>query len=171
MTSSIYAGGSRKIDRKNNLLKNNCIPFRYRRRRPEVTSQCDRIGNESRRPIEMAKATAAAERILRRRGFRRVCGLPLCRERHRRTSARLANCSASLVEKISEKNSSLRPHPVPALFLFSSLSDKPKLILGLQDIASIGVCLGNIFGYVDNIFSVQKLMKPLIWCIILYPNC
>ena len=87
---------------KNNSRKNNRIRFLRRWRRWEVTSQCDRLGNESRRLTEMAKAVAA-KGILRQRGFRR--NFPLCRGRLWRTTTVRLTDTSTFSSKILERNS------------------------------------------------------------------
>ena len=162
MTSSIFEGDSRKIDLK--ITKINRIRFRHRR--PEVTSQCDRLGNESRRPTERRNrrpqrngffdgadfvASAVYRSVEDDFGGHRLDTRRFCFSRRK-------DLREELVAYV------FGPHPFPALFFFCSsgaLSDKPELILGLQDFASIWVCRPKLFLCRNQLFGVFFLSELL----------
>ena len=108
---------------KNNLLKNNRIRFRHRRRRLEVTSQCYRVGNESRTiDRDGGSDDGSGTGFFDNADFIASAGSTAL---SRATSADFGSnhwrLCFSLVEKISEKNSSptaLGPIPSRAVFLF-----------------------------------------------------
>ena len=109
-----------KIDRKITYSNHNRIRFRRRQQRPEVTSQCDRLGNESRRPDENGGCGGGSGRDSSMALI--STHVLLCRGRFWRISARLTDASASFFEKIFEKNSlptSVGLHLVPLCFSFN----------------------------------------------------